>query len=69
MGQSYDCPSASEVTLKDMGKVDRYQSHNKIQHSSMNRASMQCILLKRKDILVDCCDITGVIEVSGATNA
>ena len=22
LGQSYDCPSASEVTLKDMGKID-----------------------------------------------
>ena len=24
LGQSYDCPCASEVTLKDMGKVDQY---------------------------------------------
>ena len=23
-GQSYDCPSASEVTMKDMGKIDFY---------------------------------------------
>ena len=32
LGQSYDCPSASEVTLKDMGKIYQYQpttKHNK----------------------------------------
>ena len=26
LGQSYDCPSASEATLKDMGKHNLYQS-------------------------------------------
>ena len=26
LGQSYDCPSASEVTLKDMGKIDQHQN-------------------------------------------
>ena len=26
LGQSYDCPSASEVTLKDLSKIDRYQT-------------------------------------------
>ena len=25
LGQSYDCPSAREVTLKDMGKIDQKQ--------------------------------------------
>ena len=32
LGQSYDCPSASEVTMKDMGKINQYLSptkHNK----------------------------------------
>ena len=32
LGQSYDCPSASEATLKDMGKINWYQTtskHNK----------------------------------------
>ena len=32
LGQSYDCPSASEVTLKDMGQASQYLSttkHNK----------------------------------------
>ena len=24
LGQSHDCPSAGEVTLKDMGKIDLY---------------------------------------------
>ena len=26
LGQSYDCPSASDVTLEDMGKTDRYHT-------------------------------------------
>ena len=26
LGQSYDCPSASETTLKDMGCIDGYQT-------------------------------------------
>ena len=33
LGQSYDCHSASEVTLKDMGEIDHYQTktkHNKV---------------------------------------
>ena len=34
LGQSYDCPSASEVTLKDVGKVNQYQNHNKTQQST-----------------------------------
>ena len=29
LGQSYDCPSVSEVTLKDMGKTDKYQTTTK----------------------------------------
>ena len=29
LGQSYDCPSASEATLKDMGKIDQYQTMTK----------------------------------------
>ena len=29
LGQSYDCPSASEVTLKDMGKINKYQTTTK----------------------------------------
>ena len=24
LGQSYDCPSASEVTLKDMDEIDQF---------------------------------------------
>ena len=28
LGQSYDCPSASEVTLKDMGKINLYHIAN-----------------------------------------
>ena len=34
LGQSYDCSSASEVTLKDMGKISWYPTttkHNKVQ--------------------------------------
>ena len=34
LGQSYDCPSVSELTLKDMGEIDWYQTitkHNKAQ--------------------------------------
>ena len=27
LGQSYDCPSASEVTLKDMGEIKDYQNY------------------------------------------
>ena len=40
LGQSYDCPSASEITLKDMGKcitsIRKYRSsnHNKTKHSN-----------------------------------
>ena len=33
LGQSYDCPSAGEVTMKNMGKFDGYWSttkHNKM---------------------------------------
>ena len=26
LGQSYDCPNASEVTLKNMGEMDHYQT-------------------------------------------
>ena len=26
LGQSFDCPSASEATLKDMGKINQYQT-------------------------------------------
>ena len=26
LGQSCDCPSASEITLKDMGKIDQHQT-------------------------------------------
>ena len=29
LGQLYDCPSASEVTLKDMSKNDQHQSITK----------------------------------------
>ena len=29
LGQSYDCPSASEATLKDMGKIDSSQTTTK----------------------------------------
>ena len=29
LGQSYDCPSASEVTLKYMGKIDLYLTTKK----------------------------------------
>ena len=29
LGQSYDCPSASEATLKDMGTIDHYLSATK----------------------------------------
>ena len=33
LGQSYDCPSAGEVTMKNMGKFDGYWNttkHNKV---------------------------------------
>ena len=36
LGQSYDCPSASEATLKDMGKINWYQTHNKTQQNGHN---------------------------------
>ena len=35
LGQSYDCPSASEATLKDMGKIRQYHTaikRNKVQN-------------------------------------
>ena len=34
LGQSYDCPSASEVTLKYMDKIDQYQTTTKYDHQS-----------------------------------
>ena len=33
LGQSYDCPSASEVTLKEMGKI--YQHPDTTKHSEV----------------------------------
>ena len=33
LGQSYDCPSASEATLKDMGKNNLEPNHNKARTS------------------------------------
>ena len=39
LGQSYDCPSASEVTLKYMGKITLYQTttnRNKLQIMCLN---------------------------------
>ena len=44
LGQSYDCPSASEATLKDMGKTDLYQTkrnHNKAQTMSIILVNLQ----------------------------
>ena len=29
LGQSYDCPSASEVTLKDVGHIDHFKPQQK----------------------------------------
>ena len=40
LGQSYDCPSASGVILKDMGKTDRY--HTATKH---NKTRTMCIFL------------------------
>ena len=34
LGQSYDCPSASKATLKDMGKTDQYL--NTAKHLTQN---------------------------------
>ena len=31
LGQSLDCPSASEVTLRDMGKIIQDENHSKTQ--------------------------------------
>ena len=31
LGQWYDCPSASEVTLKGMGKITWYLTHHSMQ--------------------------------------
>ena len=39
LGQSYDCPSASEVTLKDMGKIVEHLS--RIEH---NKALTMCVI-------------------------
>ena len=40
--QSYDCPNDSEVILKDMGKINRYQyshhHHNNSDNKKPNRA-------------------------------
>ena len=33
LGQSYDCPSASEATLKDIGKNISTYNHNKTKHN------------------------------------
>ena len=30
LGQSFDCPSVSEATLKNMGKIDLYQTTTKL---------------------------------------
>ena len=38
-GQSYDCPSTSEATLKDMGKMDNYWNTAK-----RNKAWTMCII-------------------------
>ena len=32
LGQSYDCPSASEVILKDMGKIGQYKTQQSMNH-------------------------------------
>ena len=40
LGQSYNCPSASEVTLKDMGKTDKSQTTTK-----HNKAWILCMIL------------------------
>ena len=32
LGQSYDCPSGSKVTLKDMGKSDSIKTQQSINH-------------------------------------
>ena len=40
-GQSYDCPGACEVTLKNMGKTKRYQSTTK-----HHKARTMCIILE-----------------------
>ena len=52
LGQSYDCPSASEVTLKDMGKID-IPDHNKIQQSTshVHMASDHDDIIKWKHFL------------------
>ena len=50
LGQSYDCPSASEETMKDMGKIDQNQATTK-----HNRAQIMCLILWMHYI---CCDAT-----------
>ena len=38
LGKSYNCPSASEAILKDMGNIDKYQAkqaHNKVRTISI----------------------------------
>ena len=34
LGQLYDFPNASEVTQKDMSKIDQYQSNTKTQQGT-----------------------------------
>ena len=55
LGQSYDCPSASKVTLKDMGKTNLYQNTQKPQQS------MNC-MHSSWDIIY-CMDTVGLVLV------
>ena len=49
LGQSYDCPSACEVTLKDRGKIDLHQNRTKQEPLvKFSGCSQMNILLKKK---------------------
>ena len=36
LGQSYDCPSASEISMSDMDEIDHYLSASEISMTDMD---------------------------------
>ena len=50
-GQSYDCPSVSEVALKDMGKINQYQTTYNIVQMGCIVYSLITLLAVNADVL------------------
>ena len=47
LGQSYDCPNAGEVTLKDMGQICLHQTTTKCNKAKQNHLYIPWNILKR----------------------